>query len=129
MLAPCLAGVVFIHSFRAEGNEHLHAGSSGCLCTRSHQQLSVLSTGMMLTLCPPGHPTASLLRASPGSLGTGLGEVAIFWLLSCVNEPWKTVLYIPSSLTGAGSAVKGLCTALQLPQHPRIQRFLKDLST
>lgn len=29
VLALCLAGVVFIHPFRAGGNEHLHAGALG----------------------------------------------------------------------------------------------------
>lgn len=81
------------------------------------------------TLCTlPGIPLPASSEVHRGSRGTALREVAVFWLLPCVNEPRKTALYKPSSLTEAGSAVKGLRTTLQLPQHPRIQRFLKDLS-
>lgn len=70
-----LPAVGFIHSFRAEGQEPLHAGSSRCLCTREGYT----------------HPASSRAsRCQPPPRVTGgrwEEEAAVFWLLSCVNEP------------------------------------------
>lgn len=77
------------------------------------------------TLCTlPGIPPLTSSAVHRGvRWGLALEEVAIFWLLPCVNKPWKTTLYKPSSLTEAGSAVKGLCTTLQPPPPPEFSSF------
>lgn len=71
MLVPCLAGGIFVHSSRAEGDEFLQSGSLGSLCTSSHQQLAAVRHRTTHALHPPRYPTAN-------PIGDALGGSELF---------------------------------------------------